>query len=146
MAYMLPLRYIRVGPDVSICATKIAVMMSTKCYQARQTLKVERENKTLINACGKLKAKTAIFLDNGTVVSSPLTIARLQTAIDKANSKATDSASPKYQRGLKVYDIADPQPDPQSDDWSDQLSSFSPYESEDDEYDEEEVDEDDSDS
>lgn len=110
MAYMLPLRYIRVGPDVSICATKIICMMSTKCYQARQTLKAQRESRTLINACGKMKAKTAIFMDNGVVISSPLTVQRLQTAIEKSNAK-DQNFTPGGSKRLKVYDIMDPQPD-----------------------------------
>ena len=80
MGYTIPLRFIRISTkrsdnrqfDVSICATRIVAIMSTEIYQARKVISDERKNGTLINGCGLAKAKSAIFLDNGTVVSSPM--------------------------------------------------------------------------
>lgn len=108
MGYMLPLRFIKVSskPAVSICATRIVAMMSTDIYQARRTIYDEKKAGTLINACGKLAAKTAIILDNGSVVSSPLSLSVLMNSIEKSNIKA----SAKNNSRLKVYDIYDEEP------------------------------------
>lgn len=105
MGYMLPLTFINVSRDpvVSICATRITSMMSTKIYQARRSIHEEKKAGTLINACGTNAAKTAILLDNGVVVSSPLSIAVLLNAIDKANEKML----PRNTSKLKVYDVYD---------------------------------------
>lgn len=120
--YQVPLKFIRVSEDASICATRIVAMMSTESLQARRALKDERRAGTLVNAAGREQAKTAIFLDNGTVVASPLSIRRLMTAIDKANAKSPGQLVEKMH--LKVYDVTgevppetliDP-PDPNDDD------------------------------
>lgn len=80
-------------------------MMSTQSFQARQTIKKQKRAGTLINACGKSAAKTAIFLDNGTVISSPLTVTRLLTAIEKHTARAYGSPSVKDQHNkLRVYE------------------------------------------
>lgn len=137
MGYMLPLRFIKVSNkrsdvkqfDVAICATRIVAMMSTEIYQARRTVSAEKKAGSLINACGTAATKTAIFLDNGAVVASPLTIPVLLNQIEKANSKA----GAKQTVRLKVYDVLDEEPKPDEDDEVDELSSQ--YE-EDDEFDE----------
>lgn len=85
--YQVPLKFVKIGPDTCICATRIVAISSTKSFQARQSLKVERRNKTLLNGCGKEAAATVIYLDNGTVVSSPYSIGKLQNAIDRATAK-----------------------------------------------------------
>lgn len=126
MGYMLPLRFIKVSNkrsdkkqyDVAICATRIVALMSTELYQARRTLADEKKAKTLINACGTQAAKTAIFLDNGSVVSSPLTIPVLLNAIEKSNSKAKAKDSVR----LKVYDVFDEDP-MEDDELVDEISS-----------------------
>lgn len=116
MAYQLPLRFIRVSnkansefqSDVAICATRIVAMMSTESYQARETLKAERKAGTLINAAGRETAKTTIFLDNGSVIASPLSVKTLMNAIEKSNSKyITPTSNPVR---MKVYDIMDEEP------------------------------------
>ena len=105
MGYMLPLIFINVSKDpvVSICATRITSMMSTKMYQARRAIHEEKKAGSLINACGTNAAKTAILLDNGVIVSSPLSVAILMNAIEKANEKI----SPRNKSNLKVYDVYD---------------------------------------
>lgn len=115
MGYTLPLRFIKVSAnrsdnrqfDVSVCATRIVAMMSTDIYQARKTISDERKNGTLLNAAGLAKAKTAIFMDNGSVIASPLTVKRLMSAIDKANQ----IGYAKPNKRMRIYEAYDPEPD-----------------------------------
>ncbi len=127
MGYMLPLRFIKVSNkrsdikqfDVAICATRIVAMMSTDIYQARRTVAAEKKAGSLINACGTAATKTAIFLDNGAVVASPLTIPVLMNSLEKANNKA----GAKQTVRLKVYDVMDEEPKPELDELVDEISS-----------------------
>ena len=120
MGYMLPLRFIKVSQktsgneqfDVAICATRIVAIMSTETNQARRTIKEEKKAGTLINAAGRSATKSAIFLDNGSVVASPFSVNRLMSAIEKSNHKETDSKKPIQTVRLKVYDVVDEEPDP----------------------------------
>lgn len=132
MGYMLPLRFIEVSsePAVSICATRIVAMMSTKNYQARRTIYNEKKSGTLINACGNKAAKTAIFLDNGAVVSSPKTISVLMTAVEKSNMKANAKSSVR----MKIYDVYDEDPTEETDEEEEVMSD---YGIDDEEFDEE---------
>ena len=119
MGYMLPLRFIKVAQksndngqcDVAICATRIVAIMSTEAYQARQTIKEEKKAGTQINAAGRNAVKSAIFLDNGTVIASPLTVSRLMTAIEKSNFKEAGASRTNQTVRIKVYDVADEEPD-----------------------------------
>lgn len=122
MGYMLPLRFIKVAtkPTVSICATRIVAMMSTDIYQARRTIHDEKKSGALINACGTSAAKTAIILDNGVVVSSPLSISVIMNSIEKSNLKAIA----KNNTRLKVYDVYDEEPSPEIDDVVSEISGF----------------------
>lgn len=137
MGYTIPLRFIRISQkhsdnkqfDVSICATRIVAIMSTEVYQARKTISDERKNGTLINGCGQARAKSAIFLDNGSVVSSPLSVKRLMSIIEKSNSKD----GTRLDKRMRVYDVYDGQPN-KDDDEIDDVSA---------DYDEEEYEEDD---
>lgn len=127
MGYTLPLRFIKVSEnrsdnrqfDVSVCATRIVAMMSTNILQARKTISDERKNGTLINAAGLSKAKTAIFLDNGSVVASPLSVKRLMSAIGKAN----DIGSTKRSKSMKIYEVEEPEPG-KDDEQIDDLASY----------------------
>lgn len=111
MGYIIPLRFIRISQkhsdnrqfDVSICATRIVAIMSTEIYQARKTISDERKAGTLINGCGQAKAKSAIFLDNGSVVSSPLSVKRLMSLIEKSSSKANS----RLDKRMRVFDVYD---------------------------------------
>ena len=128
MAYNLPLNFVKVSVgrsdnrqfDVAICVTRIVAIMSTEISQARKTITNEKKAGTLINAAGIEKAKTAIFLDNGSVIASPLSVNRLLSAIHKANVKA----DPNITNKMKIIDI------PQCEDNED-------IEDEDDEYEDE---------
>lgn len=123
MGYMLPLRFIKVAQktsdngqfDVAICATRIVAVMSTESYQARRVIKDEKRAGTLINAAGKSAVKSAIFLDNGSVVASPLSVSRIMSAIEKSNSKQPGAARQRDTVRLKVYDAIDEAPDPELD-------------------------------
>lgn len=114
MGYTLPLRFIKVSKkrndtkqfDVAICATRIVAMMSTDIYQARRTISDEKKAGTLINAAGVAAAKTAIFLDNGSVIASPLTVPVLMNSIAKSNERGSLRPGTR----LKVYDVFDEEP------------------------------------
>ena len=118
MGYMLPLKFIKISSnwgepnqfDVAICATRIVAIMSTDTFQARRTIKEEKRAGTLINAAGRSAVKSVIFLDNGSVAASPLTVNRLLTAIEKSNYKTADAKKPKETVRLKVYDVVDEAP------------------------------------
>lgn len=128
MAYNLPVNFVKVSvgrsdnkqADVAVCITRIVAMMSTEIYQARKTITAEKKAGTLINAAGVEKVKTAIFLDNGSVIASPLTVNRLLNAIHKANIKADPNKTNK----IKVLEVPH-------------------YEEEEEDYEEEDVDDDD---
>ena len=115
MGYMLPLKFIKVSQklndngqfDVAICATRIVAIMSTETLQGRRTIKEEKRAGTLINAAGRQAARSVIFLDNGSVVASPLSVQRIMTAIEKANYKDSKGTNPVR---LKVYDVVDDEP------------------------------------
>lgn len=109
MGYTLPVNFVKVSvsrpgkkqADVAICITRIVAIMSTGIYQARKTIASEKKAGTLINAAGIEKVQTAIFLDNGSVVASPLSVGRLLSAIQKANAKAEPNPGNK----IKVYEV-----------------------------------------
>ena len=123
MGYMLPLRFIKVSQkrndneqfDVAICATRIVAIMSTETNMARKTIKEEKRAGTLINAAGRSATKSAIFLDNGSVVASPFSVNRLMAAIERSNHKDADSKNPRQTVRLKVYDVIDEEPNPKLD-------------------------------
>ena len=143
MGYTLPLRFIRVAQkhsdnkqfDVCVCATRIVAIMSTEIYQARKTIADERKNGTLINGCGQTKAKSAIFLDNGSVISSPLSVRRLMSLIEKSNSKA----GTRMDKRMRVYDVYDATPDKDDEEVDDVSANYGEDEEEEKEEDEEEV-------
>ena len=111
MGYTIPLRFVRISQkhsdnkqfDVAICATRIVAIMSTEIFQARKTISDERKNGTLINGCGQVKAKSAIFMDNGSVISSPLSVRRIMSIIEKSSSKA----GTRLDRRMRVFDVYD---------------------------------------
>ena len=123
MGYMLPLRFIKVSQrsgengqtDVAICATRIVAVMSTEAYQARRTIKDEKRAGTLINAAGKNAVKSAIFLDNGSVIASPLSVTRIMNAIEKSNFKEASRKRADDTIRLRVYDAVDEAPDKDND-------------------------------
>ena len=126
MGYIVPLRFIRISNkrsdnrqfDVCICATRIVAIMSTEIYQARKTISDERKNGTLINGCGLSKAKSAIFLDNGSVVSSPLSVKRLMGMIEKSNEKAAT----RLDKRMRVFDVYDGEPNEEDEEVEDMTS------------------------
>lgn len=102
--YQIPLRFVKISPDVAICATRIVAIMSTASYQARETIKREKRAGTLINGAGREAVKSAVFLDNGTVMSSPYSVGKLMNAIAKANAKETDPKGVNNSQRIKVVD------------------------------------------
>ena len=139
MGYTVPLRFIRISQkhsenrqfDVAICATRIVAIMSTEIYQARKTISDERKNGTLINGSGQAKAKSAIFLDNGSVISSPLTVKRLMSMIEKSNTKANS----RLDKRMRVYDVYDGEPDKDKDEETEDVDALYDEDDFDDDYD-----------
>lgn len=137
MGYMLPLRFIKVSQklndngqfDVAICATRIVAIMSTETLQARNSIKQEKRAGTLINAAGRQTVRSAIFLDNGAVVASPLSVQRIMTAIEKSNLKEAQKKASDTVR-LKVYDVVDQEPTFKVDEDIDEMDTISLDESE----------------
>lgn len=113
--YQIPLRYVKLSEDVAVCATRIVAIMSTAAHQARETIKQEKKNGTLINASGRDTTRSAVFLDNGTVIASPLTVNRILGAIERSNAKQIDPIKANETRRLKVYEAIDEEPDIQND-------------------------------
>ena len=113
MGYLMPLNFVKVSIgrsdnrqfDVAVCATRIVAIMSTEIYQARKTIAAEKKNGTLINAAGTNKVKSAVFLDNGSVIASPLSVKRIMSLIEKANNWQDNIRT----RKTKVYDIGENQ-------------------------------------
>ena len=122
--YQLPLRYVKLSDDVAVCATRIVAIMSTAAHQARETIKQEKKNGTLINASGRETTKTAVFLDNGTVIASPLTVNRILGAIERSNAKQVKSIQANETRRLKVYEAIDEEPDVAADEEYEEVSSI----------------------
>ena len=96
--------------DFAVCATRIVGVMSMDAYQARETVKRERRAGTLINAAGREAVLSCVFLDNGNVVASPLTVKKILSNIEKSNSKELKSRAAYETRRLKVYDVVDEEP------------------------------------
>ena len=105
--YQIPLRYIKVSETVAICATRIAAMMDYSMSAAEKMVCDERKSGKLINACGRLAAKTVIILDNGAVIASPMSIHGLMRAIEHANTKALMPKKGRDLKRLSIYDVAD---------------------------------------
>ena len=119
MGYFLPLKFFNVGKDTAICATRVVAIMSTDTYQARETIKAEKRAKTLINAAGRDKVKSAIFLDNGTVVASPLSVKVLMNSIERANAKRVDQSKTKSM----VMTVYQEEPNPELDEEEDEMTA-----------------------
>lgn len=68
------------------CATRAMFILSTESYSVRETIKQEKRNGTLVNACGPRAAKSAIVLDNGAVASSPVKPETLVNRINQAQN------------------------------------------------------------
>lgn len=109
--YQLPLRFIKVSADVAICATRVVALMSTASFQARETIKREKKAGTLINASGRETTKTAVFLDNGTIIASPMTVNRILSSIERSNAKSVNGSKANETKRLKVYEAIDEEPD-----------------------------------
>ena len=126
MAYMLPLRYVLlsdkhvdkftgevVGAEFAVCATRIVALMAMESYQARETVKKERRAGTLINAAGREKVESCVFLDNGSVIASPWPVKKIMKQIEKSNAKELRPSRANETRRMKVYEVVDEPPRPE---------------------------------
>jgi len=122
MAYMLPLRYVLLSEkrdkldqrcDFAVCATRIVGLMSMDSFQARETVKKERKAGTLINAAGREAVQSCVFLDNGSVIASPLSVKKIMKQIEKSNAKELRPNRANVTKRLKVYEVVDEPPSPE---------------------------------
>ena len=122
MAYMLPLRYVLLSEkrdkldqrcDFAVCATRIVGLMSMDSFQARETVKKERKAGTLINAAGREAVQSCVFLDNGSVIASPLSVKKIMKQIEKSNAKELRPNRVNVTKRLKVYEVVDEPPSPE---------------------------------
>lgn len=86
MALNVPLVFAKMSSRDYFCATRAMFILSTESYSVRETIKQEKRNGTLVNACGPRAAKSAIVLDNGAVASSPVKPETLVNRINQAQN------------------------------------------------------------
>lgn len=113
MAYQVPLVFLKLSDNLAICATRVVGMMSTDSKQARDMIKAEKENKTLINGCGRNRAVTMVILDNGAVATSPHSINHLCKLLETSSGKRIVKATNTKKSIVKLVD-----PEPQEEDVS----------------------------
>lgn len=78
--------------------------MSTASHQARETIKQEKKAGTLINASGRGSTRSAIFLDNGSVIASPFSVNKLISDIAKANAREPYPKRANETETVRVYE------------------------------------------
>lgn len=113
MAYQVPLVFLKLSESLAICATRVVGMMSTDSKQARDMIKAEKENRTLINGCGRNKAVTMVILDNGAVATSPHSINHLCKLLETSNGKRIVKSTVTTKSNIKLV-----QPEPKEEDVS----------------------------
>lgn len=113
MSYMIPLAFVRISPYMSICATRMVGMVSTDTLLGRRLIKEERKAKTLLNGAGKDPVKSAIIMDNGTIVASSYSIDMIKRNIVMANNKIL-GIKRKYTK--RVEDVTEEDVVPDEDD------------------------------
>lgn len=110
MSYIIPLVFIRVSPHMSVCATRINAMISTDTLVGRRIIKEERRARTLLNGAGKDPVKTAVIMDNGTIIASSYTVKTLERNIVAANNKVL-GVKRSYRKHAKIIHEEDIVPD-----------------------------------
>ena len=115
MAYQVPLVLLKLSDTLAICATRVTAMMSTDSKQARDMIKAEKENKTLINGCGRNKAVTMVILDNGAIATSTHTINHLCKLLETSNGKRIVKSTVTSKSNIKLVE-PEPQEDVSNDD------------------------------
>lgn len=70
--YQLPLRFISVGSDVVICATRIIGIFNPQTVYGKRLMRSARENNNLIDVRGGRGLRSLILLDNDGVVASSI--------------------------------------------------------------------------
>jgi len=96
--------FANISKYIAIPVARIVGIQSMENYQTREMVKRERRNKTLVNACGTLAAKTAIVMIDKVVYTSPLTIEEIKRNIYKEILVLKGEALHKTDR-IRVYDI-----------------------------------------
>lgn len=110
IVYQIPLRYVKISNTVAICATRIVAILDASQHQAEILMREERKAGRLINSCGRAQAKSTIILDNGAVLSSPMSVSSLLRVIERSNTKQILTKEGRDLKRMTIYDVADEQP------------------------------------
>lgn len=106
MNYSLPLKFIKVSDDMTICATRIISIMSKNSKTARDIYAAERKNKTIVDGRGRCgKMMSLIFLDNGAIVASEKTIPQLLNQLEDVQYRKHKISTDD--RIMRIFDIVE---------------------------------------
>ena len=105
MGYTIPLKFIRISENMSICATRILCILDMNTAQARRILREEKDGNTLLKATGPRAAASLVIMDNGIVITSPFTMGRILANIASASSKKPYKKDISLGQSLRIYDV-----------------------------------------
>ena len=109
MAYYVPLRFINVSSDMVLCATRIVAIGSLRSTHFKKILQKEKQNGNWINGCPlRQKARSVIFLDNGTLVTSPRSAEFLARSAMDYRAMNPDMQDLKKGAQFRIYDVVSP--------------------------------------
>lgn len=103
MAYFLPLRMLKIGPEISIPIHRITLIGSINSYALRTLVLEHKKRKTLINASGREQTKSVVLLDNGAVCTSSYTA---NTLNKKVNDLQRYEVTSEVLNGINCIDRA----------------------------------------
>lgn len=107
--YQIPLRFIRISKNVTVCATRIVMMIDSTVVGSYgfNLLRTERREGRLIDATAHEKRRTAIILDNGLVIASARTVQELMRRVELSNTKQTTAKLRNRTKRMMVYPTED---------------------------------------
>lgn len=103
--YQLPLRFVRISPDASICATRIVAIISTTTLRGRKVLKQAKGDGHFLDLSSKKGVSTILILDNGTVIGSPYDLNKVMRQISYTNRLGLRKYTPDRGVQFQVYDV-----------------------------------------
>lgn len=82
MAYFIPIRMLKIGPEISIPVHRITLIGTSNSFTLKTLALEHKKKKTLINASGREVTKSIVLLDNGAVCTSSYTASYLNKKIN----------------------------------------------------------------
>lgn len=70
--YYLPLRFISVGSDITVCATRIVAIFDAKTVQGKRMAKAAKDSGIYLDARGGRALRSLILMDNDAVIACSL--------------------------------------------------------------------------